>query len=304
MPEEDVFDETPQEPFPKMSITPETVSEILGPEPFESEGVLKELVPGIATGMAWTQVGGEILFVEATRVAGRGNVKMTGKLGDVMKESVSLATTWIRANRTTIDELVGIPLFAEKDENGEVSATSTHLPTGSDVHIHFPAGAVPKDGPSAGVTITTALISVLTGRCVRCDVSMTGEISLRGLVLPVGGIKEKVLAAHRGGIKHVLIPKRNEKDLADLPESVKNDVKFTLCSKIEDVLKNAFVAEDASSKKSKAGSNYAPPPSSQVPPYAANPQEMSSPIRSIMGLRLGLQQNPHELSGPILDCKL
>merc|ERR1719230_329228 len=195
-------------------------------------------------GMAWTQAGGELLFIEAEQMKGRGKVTITGQLGDVMRESASLAMSWIRSHAEEVGELLGVdptPLYmgegTSASKGGDDGDSSTEL---YDTHIHFPAGAVPKDGPSAGVAITTALVSLLTGRCVRSDVSMTGEVTLRGLVLPVGGVKEKVLAAHRGDIKHVIIPERNEKDLDDLPEEVKKDLTFTLASKLTDALEVAL----------------------------------------------------------------
>ena len=163
--------------------------------------------PGIATGLAWTSVGGEILFIEATRMHGKGKLALTGQLGEVMKESAQAALSYVRAR-----------------------ARQLHLPEdfleNSDVHIHIPTGGVPKDGPSAGVTMMTALVSLLTGIRVRHDVAMTGEITLRGKVLPVGGIKEKVLAAHRAGIKRVILPERNAADLDEVPQEVRDELEF------------------------------------------------------------------------------
>jgi ATP-dependent Lon protease len=194
---------------------------ILGAPRFENEVAMRTSVPGVATGLAWTPVGGDILFVESTRVAGSGRLILTGQLGDVMKESAQAALTLVKAQA----ERLGVdPLVFEK----------------SDVHIHVPAGAVPKDGPSAGVSIFTSLVSMLTQRTVRNDVAMTGEISLRGLVLPVGGIKEKVVAAARSGIKTVILPARNRRDYDEIPASVREALRFVWAERVEDVIAAAF----------------------------------------------------------------
>lgn len=200
--------------------------DILGPPVFDMEVSERLTLPGVALGLAWTPLGGEIMFVEASRTEGEGQLTLTGQLGDVMKESAHLAISWLRANAKTyhLSNIVGAPDPLE----------------GTDIHLHFPAGAVTKDGPSAGVTIVTCLASLFSGRLVRSDVAMTGEITLRGLVLPVGGIKDKVLAAHRAGVKCVILPKRNEKDLEDLPANVQADLDFILVSSLDQVLSGAF----------------------------------------------------------------
>jgi ATP-dependent Lon protease len=199
----------------------EQVREFLGPQKFTSEVAERTEEPGVATGLAWTSVGGEILFIEATRMFGTGKLELTGQLGDVMKESAQAALSYVRTNA----ERYGIAKdFLEK----------------SDIHIHIPAGGMPKDGPSAGVTMFTALVSMLAGIRVRHDVAMTGEITLRGRVLPIGGLKEKVLAAHRAGIKRVLVPERNKADLDEVPAEVKNDLDFVFVSKMDQVLEAAL----------------------------------------------------------------
>ena len=197
---------------------------IMGAPRFESEVKMRTSVPGVATGLAWTPVGGDILFIESTRVPGNGRLILTGQLGDVMKESAQAALSLVKAQsvRLGID-----PALFEK----------------SDIHIHVPAGAIPKDGPSAGVAMFTSLVSLLTSRTVGSDLAMTGEISLRGLVLPVGGIKEKVIAAHRAGIRKVMLPARNRKDLEEIPQSVKNDMKFVFCERVDDAIREALGIE-------------------------------------------------------------
>jgi ATP-dependent Lon protease len=204
-----------------ISLAAEDLTPILGASRFENEIAMRTSVPGVATGLAWTPVGGDILFVESSRVAGTGRLILTGQLGDVMKESAQAAMTLVKghAERLGID-----PLVFEK----------------SDVHIHVPAGAVPKDGPSAGVAIFASLVSMLTQRTVLHDVAMTGEISLRGLVLPVGGIKEKTVAAARSGIKTVILPSRNRRDFEEIPASVREMLKFVWAERVEDVLAAAF----------------------------------------------------------------
>ncbi|XP_042630663.1 lon protease homolog 2, peroxisomal-like [Cyprinus carpio] len=197
---------------------------ILGPPVFEMEVSERLTLPGVAIGLAWTPMGGEIMFVEASRMEGEGQLTLTGQLGDVMKESAHLAISWLRSNAKTY-------LLT----NGSADPLE-----GTDIHLHFPAGAVTKDGPSAGVTIVTCLASLLSGRLVRSDVAMTGEITLRGLVLPVGGIKDKVLAAHRASLKRVIIPKRNEKDLEEIPPHVRADLDFVFASTLDEVLNAAF----------------------------------------------------------------
>ncbi len=189
---------------------------------FYSEVAERTVMPGVATGMSWTPVGGDILFIEATRMPGGKGFQLTGQLGDVMRESAQAAFSYIRSHS---DEL------KIKDEIFEKS----------DIHLHVPTGAQPKDGPSAGVTMATAIASLLTGRTVRPDIAMTGEITLRGSVLPVGGIKEKVLAAHRAGLKTIILPKRNEPDLDDLPKEVRKALKFVLVDRVEQVLKAALM---------------------------------------------------------------
>jgi ATP-dependent Lon protease len=194
---------------------------ILGPRRFENEVAMRTSVPGVATGLAWTPTGGDILFIEATRVSGRGKLILTGQLGEVMKESAQAALTLVKARAT----LLGInPALFDK----------------SDVHIHVPAGAIPKDGPSAGVAMVVALVSLLAERTARSDTAMTGEISLRGLVLPIGGVKEKVLAAVRAGIKTVLLPARNQKDLEDVPDSARKQIKFVWLEHVDDAVAAAL----------------------------------------------------------------
>lgn len=190
---------------------------VLGPAPFEHETALRAGLPGVATGLAWTPAGGDILFIEVTRVAGADKLILTGQLGDVMKESAQAALTLVKSQSPAL----GIPSLAFE-----------HM----DIHVHVPAGAIPKDGPSAGVAMFIALASLFTQRPVRPDVAMTGEISLRGLVLPVGGIKEKVLAALRAGVRTVLLPARNRKDLLDVPEEVRSQIEFVWLEKVDDAL--------------------------------------------------------------------
>jgi ATP-dependent Lon protease len=201
----------------RVAVAPEDLHGILGARQVESEVALRTSVPGVVTGLAWTPVGGDILFVEASRVPGKGQLILTGQLGDVMKESVQAALSLVksRARQMGISE----SLFEK-----------------SDIHVHVPAGAIPKDGPSAGVAMFTALVSLLTDRTARNDTAMTGEISLRGLVLPVGGIKEKVLAAHRAGMKRVLLPARNRKDYEDIPESARNELEFVWLETVDEAI--------------------------------------------------------------------
>ncbi|XP_006035033.2 lon protease homolog 2, peroxisomal [Alligator sinensis] len=202
------------------------LKDILGPPMYEMEVSERLSQPGVAIGLAWTPLGGEIMFVEASRMDGDGQLTLTGQLGDVMKESAHLAISWLRSN-------------AKKYQLTNASG-SFDLLDNTDIHLHFPAGAVTKDGPSAGVTIVTCLASLFSGRLVRSDVAMTGEITLRGLVLPVGGIKDKVLAAHRAGLKRIIIPQRNEKDLEGIAVNVRQDLTFVMASCLDEVLNAAF----------------------------------------------------------------
>ncbi len=205
-----------------LTITSRAVRELLGKPRFFFDAGLRTERPGVATGLAWTPVGGDVLFIEATRMKGKGNFTITGQLGDVMSESVRIAYSWVQANA----EALGI---------------DSDLFENSNFHLHVPAGATPKDGPSAGVTMTTALASLLTMRPVRADVGMTGEITLRGQVLPIGGLKQKVLAAHRAGLKTVILPHRNEADLEDLPTDVIEAMHFVPVEHIEQVLEAALL---------------------------------------------------------------
>jgi ATP-dependent Lon protease len=210
----------------QVSVGPTDLAALLGPRKFESEVAMRTGVPGVATGLAWTPVGGDILFIEATRMPGAGKLILTGQLGDVMKESAQAALSLIKARAQSL----GIqPEALEK----------------SDIHVHVPAGATPKDGPSAGVAMFTALASLLTNRPVRSDVAMTGEISLRGLVLPIGGVKEKVLAALRAGITTVMLPARNRRDLEDIPAEARDKIKFVWLDQVEDALSTALPAAPA-----------------------------------------------------------
>ena len=185
-------------------------------------------LPGVATGLAWTPVGGDILFIEATRVPGSGRLILTGQLGDVMKESAQAALSLVKSQ----SEALGLdPALFEK----------------SDIHVHVPAGAIPKDGPSAGVAIYTSLVSLLTNRTVRNDAAMTGEISLRGLVLPVGGIREKVVAAHSAGIARVMLPARNRKDFDDIPDSVRKELEFIWLEQVDQAIAAALEPEKQNS---------------------------------------------------------
>jgi ATP-dependent Lon protease len=204
-----------------ITVDEKDVVEFLGKPHFYGEIKERTEIPGVATGLVWTPVGGDIVFIEATKMPGGKGFQLTGQLGDVMRESAQAALSYVRHKAT---------------ELGIDERFFDH----TDIHLHVPGGAVPKDGPSAGVTMATAIASLLTGRLVRDDVAMTGEITLRGQVLPIGGLKEKVLAAHRTGIKTVIIPKRNEKDLDDIPEEIRNSMKFVLADCVEQVFEAAL----------------------------------------------------------------
>jgi ATP-dependent Lon protease len=210
----------------KTTITAKDVKDYIGGPRFFPEEARQELPAGVATGMAWTEMGGEVLFIEATLLPGGSGLTLTGQLGDVMKESAQAARSylWSHAAEFGIDpEII--------KHNG--------------VHLHVPAGAIPKDGPSAGVTMASALASLYTGRRVRSDTAMTGEITLSGLVFPVGGVKEKVLAAHRAGIRRIILPDRNEPDIEDIPEDVRKELEIVPAQRISDVLASALEQEVA-----------------------------------------------------------
>ncbi|HYI97250.1 MAG TPA: endopeptidase La [Bryobacteraceae bacterium] len=202
-------------------VRPEDLVEMLGPEPFTPDTMRKSSGPGVVTGLAWTETGGDVLYIEATLLPDGKGLTLTGQLGDVMKESAKAAQSWVWSHA----EELGIDPTAFKN-------------TG--VHIHVPAGAIPKDGPSAGITMATALASAYTKNAVRTDTAMTGEITLSGLVLPIGGVKEKVLAARRAGVKRVILPKANQKDLRDLPDKVRDEMQFIFAERIEEVIENAI----------------------------------------------------------------
>jgi len=200
------------------AIKKDSVYSYLGSIKFFSEVAERTSRAGVATGLAWTPFGGDILFVEATKMKGKGDLILTGSLGDIMKESARAALSYIRSKASELK--IADDIFNK-----------------SDIHIHVPAGAIPKDGPSAGVTLLTCLVSLLTNKLVCNDLAMTGEITLRGSVLPVGGIKEKILAAHRAGIKRVLLPEKNRKDFDDIPEAVRKQIELCFVSEIDQVLK-------------------------------------------------------------------
>jgi ATP-dependent Lon protease len=204
-----------------VEIRREELADLLGPERFSQEQARKDVPAGVATGLAWTEAGGDVLYIEAALLKDGKGLSLTGQLGEVMQESARIAQSYIWSHA------------------GEFSIDQSMLRRYG-VHVHVPAGAIPKDGPSAGVTMTTALTSVYTGLPVRSDTAMTGEVTLSGLVLPVGGIKEKMLAARRLGIRRVIIPKQNEKDLRDLPEDARADMEFILAEHVHEVLRAAI----------------------------------------------------------------
>ena len=194
---------------------------MLGRPRYFFEAAERTMIPGVATGLSWTMAGGDIIFVEATRMPGGKGFMITGQIGDVMKESAQAALSYVRSKAKELG--IADEVFAQ-----------------SDIHLHIPAGAIPKDGPSAGVTMATALVSLLTGKPVNAKVGMTGEITLRGQVLPIGGVKEKVLAAHRAGLDTVILPRRNEPDLEEVPVDVKKEMKFILVDRVDEVLAAAL----------------------------------------------------------------
>jgi ATP-dependent Lon protease len=222
--------ETPEEERDEISLTAdvESLIDYLGPVKYQREVAQRTAQPGVATGLAWTAAGGEILFIESTQMSGKGELVLTGQLGDVMKESVRAALSYIRSHTDELD-------------------IADDFMQNHDIHIHVPAGSIPKDGPSAGITMFVSLLSLLTGIEVRSDVSMTGEITLRGNILPVGGIKEKVLAAHRTEIKHVILPDRNKKDLVDVSDDVKEELEFHFVEHVSELPELVF-EEDVSER--------------------------------------------------------
>jgi ATP-dependent Lon protease len=225
----------------EVTITADNVHEYLGPEKYQFEVAQRTSFPGVATGLAWTPAGGDILFIESTMMPGKGELVLTGQLGDVMKESVRAALSYIRS----------------RTEEFKIAA---HFMREHDIHIHVPAGAIPKDGPSAGITMYISMLSLLLGLKVRADVAMTGEITLRGNILPVGGIKEKVLAAHRSGIKRVILPSRNRKDLPDISPDVQADLEFFFCEHVSELPDVVF---EVGTFADRVGSNAQPAQASE-----------------------------------------
>jgi len=202
---------------PSTMVTPEMVENLLGPRKFYFEIAEAQERIGVTTGLAWTEAGGQIMFIEAAKMKGNGNLILTGSLGDVMKESAQAAMSYIRSHADSIN-------------------ISENIFEANDIHIHVPAGAIPKDGPSAGLTIAVALISLLTERPCKRDVALTGELTLTGRILPVGGVKEKVLAAHRAGVKSVVFPAKNEAEIQDISEDVKKDLNIITIEELSEVI--------------------------------------------------------------------
>ena len=211
-------------------MTPKEIPAALGPPKFFREVADRTGTPGVATGLAWTPVGGDVLFVEASAMPGKGGLTITGQIGDVMRESAQAALSYVRSSAASVVPELPSGWFADHD-----------------IHIHVPAGAIPKDGPSAGVTMVTALVSLLSGRPVRADVAMTGEVTLTGQVLPIGGLKEKALAAQRMGIKTVIAPELNEGDIEDIPEHLRRQLRFVFVSDVGQVLAAALASRRARS---------------------------------------------------------
>jgi ATP-dependent Lon protease len=209
----------------EFKVTEKSIPKYLGPYRFRTEQVEEKDQVGMVTGMAWTQVGGELLFIETLIMPGKGKLLVTGKLGDVMQESAQAALSYVRSRAAN--------LMIEADFYKKY-----------DIHIHIPEGAIPKDGPSAGITMCSSLVSALTKRKVYRDIAMTGEITLRGRVLPIGGLKEKIIAAHRGGIKKILIPKENEKDLKDVPKTITNQLEIVTVEHMDEVLTHALILDE------------------------------------------------------------
>jgi len=213
-----------------IDISPDRLYDFLGPEQVFPEVAMRTSKPGVATGLAWTEAGGEVLFVEATKMPGKKSFSITGSMGDVMQESAKAALSYVRSQAEELN--IDIDFFDKYD-----------------LHLHVPAGAIPKDGPSAGITMATAIASILTEKPVKSDVAMTGEITLSGMVLPIGGVKEKVLGAKRAGIKRIILPKRNKNDVGEIDKALKKGMKFTFVENIGEVLKLAL--SDKSEKKTK-----------------------------------------------------
>ena len=229
----------------------EDVEAVLGPPKFDGpkDAAQRLTKPGIAMGLAYTPVGGDVLFVEASRMAGRGMITLTGQLGEVMQESAKTALSWIRAHASelTLRGVAADSPFATVEANASAS-----LLDASDVHVHFPAGGIPKDGPSAGVALVTSLVSLFSGRVVRSDTAMTGEVTLRGHVLPVGGVRQKVLAAHRAGLTRVLLPAANEKDLHEVSAKVRGELSIVFVRSVDEALPLALLpacAEEAAAEE-------------------------------------------------------
>jgi ATP-dependent Lon protease len=219
----------------KIKVTKKKVSKYLGAPRFYSDIAERTTKPGVVTGLAWTAAGGDILFIEASKMKGKGGLTLTGQLGDVMKESATAAMTYVRSHT----DILGF----DDDFNDK-----------TDIHVHVPAGAIPKDGPSAGVGMFTAIVSLLSGKSVKDKVAMTGEITLRGNVLPIGGVKEKVTAAHRSGIKTIILPDHNRKDLEDIPEHIKKDLEFHFAKEMMDVIDVAIPGLNGRKKSKKSSS--------------------------------------------------
>ena len=242
-------------------ITAAEIAGILGARKFEAEAAMRTAVPGVATGLAWTPVGGDILFIEATRVPGRGSLILTGQLGDVMKESAQAAMSYARANAK---ELGIAEDFFE-----------TH-----DVHVHVPEGSIPKDGPSAGITMATAMISAFTQRLVRRDVAMTGEITLRGEVLPIGGVKEKVLAARQAQIRTIVLPKQNRRDVTQISSRILHGMEFRYVERVDEVLAIALVAPAVSPTEAPAVASAEPAPTREIAVQPAKAGGRARPVRA------------------------
>jgi ATP-dependent Lon protease len=228
----DVAESSNGRPPKRVSISEARARELLGKRRFFSEAKRRTSQPGVATGLAWTPVGGDVLFVEATAFPGKGRLTITGQLGDVMRESAQAALSYVRGHHAKLAPGLGEDWFGEHD-----------------VHIHVPAGAIPKDGPSAGITMATALVSLISARPVRDDVAMTGEITLTGQVLPIGGLKEKALAAQRNGIHVVIAPALNESDADDIPEHLRRDLDFVFVDEVDQVLDVALQAPSSNGRR-------------------------------------------------------